>query len=158
MIVVMPNGSIDVNKFADDMMNDIIPYVESNYNVYTDKDHRALMGLSMGGLEVLTTGLNNYKSFGYLCVLSSGWFKNQQDVLNERGAYLKKIGADFNKTVKLLTFTQGGPEDIAYENCKNMLKLFDAAGIKYEFSEMPGGHSWLVWRNNLKDLAPRLFK
>ena len=79
-------------------------------------------------------------------------------MLNERGAYLKKIGADFNKTVKLLTFTQGGPEDIAYENCKNMLKLFDAAGIKYEFSEMPGGHSWLVWRNNLKDLAPRLFK
>lgn len=38
------------------------------------------------------------------------------------------------------------------------LKLFDAAGITYEYSEMPGGHTWMVWRQNLPDLAPRLFK
>jgi enterochelin esterase family protein len=39
-----------------------------------------------------------------------------------------------------------------------MLKVFDKNNIKYEFSEMPGGHSWSVWRSDLKNFAPRLFK
>ena len=65
MIVVMPNGSIatenlmdEVPLFAKDLMNDIIPYIEANYRVLTDKDHRALAGLSMGGMETLEAGLN----------------------------------------------------------------------------------------------------
>ena len=72
--------------------------------------------------------------------------------------HLKQDAAKINANVKQLVFTQGGPEDIAYNNCKETLKLFDEAGIKYEFSEMPGGHSWHVWRHNLRDLAPRIFK
>ena len=72
--------------------------------------------------------------------------------------HLKEIATTLNKTAKLLLFTQGGPEDIAYNNGKEMLKVFDKCGIKYEFSEMPGGHSWHVWRHDLHNLAPRLFK
>ena len=165
MIVVMPNGTIhtsslegEVPLFAQDLMNDIIPYIESNYRVLADKDHRALAGLSMGGLETLEAGLNNFREFGYLWVLSSGWFADNKAYYRERGAYLKKIANELNKTVKILAFTQGGPEDIAYKNCHEMLKLFDAAGIRYEYSEMPGGHSWYVWRHDLYNLAPRLFK
>ena len=59
---------------------------------------------------------------------------------------------------KTSLFTQGGEEDIAYANGKEMLKVFDKCGIKYEYSEMPGGHSWHVWRHDLHNLAPRLFK
>lgn len=165
MIVVMPNGTIEtaslmdeVPLFAKDLMNDIIPYVEDNYRVLTDKDSRALAGLSMGGFETLEAGLNNYQQFGYLFVLSSGWFTDDTKTYTERGAYLKKIATDFNNTVRLLVFTQGGPEDIAYKNGQATLKLFDEAGIKYEYSEMPGGHSWYVWRNDLYNLAQRLFK
>lgn len=76
----------------------------------------------------------------------------------EKGAYLKKIAADFNQTVRSLNFTQGGPEDIAYKNCKAMLKLFDEAGIKYQYSEASGGHTWYTWRNDLYNLAQQLFK
>ncbi len=54
--------------------------------------------------------------------------------------------------------SQGGPEDIAYKNCKEMIKLFDAANVKYQYSEAPGGHTWHTWRNNLYDLAQKVFK
>src|SRR3712207_8845201 len=63
---------------------------------------------------------------------------------------LYKIAKGFNKTVRQLVFTQGGPEDIAYQNGKAMLGLFDKAGIRYEYSEAPGGHTWYTWRNNLR--------
>lgn len=165
MVVVMPNGSIKsetlgggVPLFTKDLMNDIIPFIEDNYRVLTDKDNRALAGLSMGGLETLETAMDHYKDFGYLWVLSSGWFANDKENYAKKGAHLKKIAADFNKQVRRLYFTQGGPEDIAYNNCKEMLKLFDAAGIKYEYSEMPGGHTWYVWRHDLYNMAQQLFK
>lgn len=165
MIVVMPNGTIPTNNIIDevplftkDLMNDIIPFIEQNYRVLTDKNHRALAGLSMGGMETLDAGLTYYQQFGYLYVLSSGWFANDTKMYAEKGAYLKKIGSDFNKTVKLLSFTQGGPEDIAYNNCKAMLKLFDAAKIKYIYRESPGGHTWYTWRNDLYSLAQSVFK
>jgi enterochelin esterase family protein len=71
---------------------------------------------------------------------------------------LSEIADILNNTVKYLVFTQGGPEDIAYNNGKEMLRVFDKNKIKYDFSEMPGGHTWYVWRYDLKNFAPRLFK
>ncbi len=165
MIVVMPNGTIqtetlegEVPVFAEDLMNNIIPYIENNYRVLADKDHRALAGLSMGGLETLEVGLRHYPMFGYLWVLSSGWFADNAKMYEEKGAYLRQIATDFNNTVHTLYFTQGGPEDIAYNNCKAMLRLFDEAGIKYQYSEAPGGHTWKTWRRDLYDLAQLVFR
>jgi len=158
MIVVMPDGGMDVNMFVNDFVNDIIPYIESNYNVYTDAGHRALAGLSMGGLEVLESFMAHPDMFGYINVMSSGWFVNNKEMYENGDKRLAEIAPTLNETVKYLIFTQGGPEDIAYANGKQMLKVFDKNGIKYDFSEMPGGHSWLVWRNDLKNFAPNLFK
>ncbi|MBD0778720.1 endo-1,4-beta-xylanase Z [Maribacter sp. ANRC-HE7] len=173
MIVVMPNGNFKTEKildrvplFKDDMMTGVIPFIESNYNVYTDSAHRAIMGLSLGGLQTLEIVMTNYDDFDYINILSSGWWisdtwARERGVIDDkvkRAAHLKQIAADFNTTVKLLYFTQGGPEDLAYENGMETLKLFDAAGIKYKYSEAPGGHTWMVWRQNLRNLAPLLFK
>lgn len=173
MIVVMPNGTIESNKlldrvpiFKDDLITGIIPFIESNYNVYTDATHRAIMGLSMGGLETLETITSHYDDFAYIGVLSSGWWigdtwakkRGMTDNKEKRAAHLKKIATDFNRSVKLFYFTQGGPEDIAYDNGMETLKLFDAAGIKYKNSEAPGSHTWMVWRKNLWEMSPLLFK
>lgn len=167
MIVVMPNGSIDVPGkgiagevpvFAEDMISSIIPFIEANYRVKTDKDSRAIAGLSMGGMETLETALYNPKMFSYVWVLSSSFAPGDKEKYELERRHLKEIAPVLNNSFKVLAFTQGGPEDIAYNNCLETLKLFDEAGVNYEFSEMPGGHSWHVWRNNLKDLAPRLFK
>lgn len=165
MIVVMPNGSIpakdlegEVPLFEEDLVRSIIPFIENNYRVLADKDHRAMAGLSMGGMETLETILKDYDKFGYFWVLSSGWFANNKAAYANYQQQLYKIAKGFNKTVRQLVFTQGGPEDIAYQNGKAMLGLFDKAGIRYEYSEAPGGHTWYTWRNNLYTLAQRLFK
>lgn len=175
MIVVMPNGKIEsgsdtylgrVPIFKEDLMTGIIPFIESNYNVYTDASHRAIMGLSFGGLETLETAMYHYEDFAYICTLSSGWWISDEwtkrgidmDNREVRAEHLKEIATGFNKSVKLMHFTQGGSEDLAYENGMETLKLFDAAGIKYTYSERPGGHTWKVWRQDLRDLAPLLFK
>ena len=158
MVVVMPNGSVDTDKFTDDMMKDLIPYVESHYNVYTDKDHRALAGLSMGGLETLNVSLLHYNSFSYVFPLSTGWFTTSKDLYDKWEPYLKEHAAAMNKSFKLYKFYMGGEEDIAYKNCVATREAFTKAGVKHEYSSMPGGHTWHVWRHNLHDFAPLLFK
>lgn len=165
MIVVMPNGTIETSDmmgevplFAKDMITDIIPFVESNYRVLTDRKNRAIAGLSMGGMETMEVALNNIDLFSYVWVLSSSFSPGNKQVYEYEREHLKQIADKVNKTFKLLVFTQGGPTDIAYNNCKQTLELFDAAKIKYEYNEVPGGHSWTAWRQNLYDMAPRLFK
>ena len=167
MVVVMPNGSIDmpdgnlaseVPVFAQDMITSIIPFVEDNYRVYTDQDNRAMAGLSMGGMETLEVTLNNPEMFSHVWVLSASFSPGDKDVYEYERVRLKKEAERYNRNFKQLVFTQGGPSDIAYNNCKETLKLFDEAGVKYEYHEVPGGHSWTAWRQNLYDLAQRLFR
>lgn len=158
MIVVFPDGGMDTDKFVDELAKDIKPYIEKNYKVKTGAKNTALAGLSMGGLETLNLFQAHPTMFGYINVMSSGWFANNDEMNAKGAARLKVIASDLNKTAKILRFTMGGPEDIAYANCKNMLTYFDAAGIKYTYSEMPGGHSWHVWRYDLYNFAPMLFK
>lgn len=157
MVVVMPDGNVDVAKFTDDVINDIIPYVESNYNVYTDPGHRAIAGLSMGGLETLEISLRHFEHFAYVCPMSTGWFLNSE-FYPEFEPILKANAKAMNKTFKLYKFYMGGKDDIAYENCIGTRQMFDKYGIKHEYSSMEGGHSWYVWRHNLYDFAPLLFK
>jgi enterochelin esterase-like enzyme len=155
MIVVMPNGSVPDEVFTKDLLNDIIPYVESNYRVKTGKSNRALAGLSMGGLETLNTGIPNSHMFEYLGVFSSGWYA--QD-LPEKEKIVQKYANELNANIKLFWISQGGKEDIAWNNCQSMLKVFDKYGIKYQYSEMPGGHTVYVWRYDLLHFAPLLFR
>ena len=173
MIAVMPNANFKAEKildrvpiFREELMTGIIPFIESNYHVHTDAAHRAIMGLSLGGLQTLETAMYHYDKFEYICSLSSGWWisdswKQKRGVVDDkpkRAAHLKKIATEFNAKVRLLWFTQGGPEDLAYDNGKETEKLFKSAGIKFRSSERSGGHTWMVWRKDLRELAPRLFK
>ena len=165
MVVVMPNGSIEAQNLMDevplfkqDLVTSIIPYIEDNYRVYTDKAHRAMAGLSMGGMETMETILNDNDKFDYFWVLSAGWFPAQAEQFEGYRQRVNKAADGIKKNVRQLVFTQGDPEDIAYQNGLATLKLFDAAGIKYEFYTAPGGHTWYTWRNNLHQLAQRLFK
>lgn len=166
MIVVMPDGNIPMNAFSegalnvfeDELLLNIIPFVEKNYRVNTDKEYRALAGLSMGGLQTLHTGIKNTDLFTYLGVFSSGWWANQPELSNPQYEFMQQNATLINKNLKQFWISQGGKEDIAWENCKIMLSKFDSMNIKYTYSEYPGGHSWPVWRNNLYNFAQLLFK
>ncbi len=165
MLVVMPNGTIhttslegEVPLFVEDLMSSIIPFVEENYKVKTGPANRAMAGLSMGGMETMETILEHHEAFDYYWILSAGWFPDQKEAFANYGKRLNAVAKGLKSHVKQLVFTQGGPEDIAYNNCKATLTLFDDAGLKYEFYEGPGGHTWFTWRRDLHQLAQRLFK
>jgi enterochelin esterase-like enzyme len=165
MLVVMLDGNTGTPGFGEQFLRtfeaelklSVIPFVEKHYRAETDAGHRALAGLSMGGLQTLYAGLYNTKLFSYLGVFSSGWLPNQQSIADRQYEYLKNNAADINKATRLWV-AMGGEADIAYSNCQVMLRKFDEIGIQYTYHEYPGGHTWPVWRNNLHAFAPLLFR
>jgi enterochelin esterase family protein len=78
--------------------------------------------------------------------------------MEQKESMVKQYANEVNKNVKLFLLTQGGQEDIAWKNCQNMMKIFDKYGLKYKYSEKPGGHIWFTWRDNLYEIAPMLFR
>jgi enterochelin esterase-like enzyme len=169
MLVVMMDGNLSsgglagfgeqsLKKFEDELKNAVIPFVEKSYRTETDANNRALAGLSLGGLQTLYAGLRNTNMFSYLGVFSSGWFANQPALSDPQYAFMKENATSINNSLKSFWIAMGGKEDIAYNNCKIMLAKFDEMGVKYTYSEYPGGHTWPVWRNNLYNFAQILFK
>jgi len=167
MIVVMADGNIPRASFGEDVLKLIeaelkqcvIPFVETTYRVKTEKEFRALAGLSMGGLQTLYTGINNTNTFSYLGVFSSGWIVPRQNELAAKQYDFMKTNSDLiNSNLKEFWISMGGKEDIAWQNCQTMIAKFDDMKIRYTYSEYPGGHSWPVWRNNLYNFAQLLFK
>jgi enterochelin esterase-like enzyme len=169
MLVVMIDGNVSsgglagfgeqsLKKFEDELKNVVIPFIEKNYRTETNGNNRALAGLSLGGLQTLYAGIRNTNMFSYLGVFSSGWFANQPALSDPQYVFMKENVTSINNNLKSFWIAMGGKEDIAYNNCKVMLARFDEMGVKYTYSEYPGGHTWPVWRNNLYNFAQVLFK
>ncbi|MFL9843572.1 alpha/beta hydrolase-fold protein [Flavobacterium rhizosphaerae] len=168
MIIVMADGNFSTGirgfneralmAFENEIKQAVIPFIESNYRVATGSENRALAGLSMGGIQTLYAGIKNTDMFDYLGVFSSGWWANQPEMYSAQYDFMRQNADMINNNLKSLWISMGGKEDIAYENCKIMLGKFDEMGIKYTYSEYPGGHTWPVWRNNLYNFAQIVFK
>lgn len=169
MLVVMVDGNVGsggmagfgeaaLKRFEDELKKVVIPFVEKNYRAQTGANSRALAGLSMGGLQTLYAGVRNTDLFSYLGVFSSGWFANSTTLSDPEYAFMRSNKATINNNLKSFWIAMGGQEDIAYNNCKVMMAKFDEIGIKYQYSEYPGGHTWPVWRNNIYNFAQLLFK
>ncbi len=166
MIVIMVDGNLPLNGFGEESLRvfekelkqSIIPFVKKNYRVKAEAQYRALAGLSMGGIQTLYAGIRNTDMFSYLGVFSSGWFANQKDLTDPQYEYWKNNADKINSNLKKFWISQGGKEDIAWQNCQLMRSKLDELKIKYVYSEYPGGHSWPVWRNNIFNFAQVLFK
>ncbi|MDQ1085567.1 alpha/beta hydrolase-fold protein [Siphonobacter sp. SORGH_AS_1065] len=170
MLVVMLDGNVSMGgglagfnenvlkAFESELKQAVIPLIESNYRVKKEPGNRALAGLSMGGLQTLYAGVKNTDLFSYLGVFSSGWFANNPTLSDPQYAFMKTNASTINTNLKQLWISMGGPEDIAFQNCKTMRQKFDELGIKYQYSEYPGGHTWPVWRHDLYSFVPLLFK
>ena len=167
MLVVMMDGNVNpgtpfneqaLRIFENELKQAVIPFVEKNYRAISGTEGRALAGLSLGGLQTLYAGLKNTQLFSHLGVFSSGWFANQPALANPQYEFMKNNASTINNNLKSLWVAMGGKADIAYNNCKTMLAKFDELGIKYQYTEYPGGHTWPVWRNNLYHFAQLLFK
>jgi enterochelin esterase-like enzyme len=166
MIVVMVDGNMPSRGFGEEALNlfekelkdCVIPFVEKSFRVKNEAGSRALAGLSMGGLQTLHAGIKNTQLFAYLGVFSSGWWANQPALSTPQYTFMKENASMINSNLKLFWISQGGKEDIAWQNCQIMRSKFDEMKINYKYSEYPGGHTWPVWRNNLYNFAQLLFK
>ncbi|MDL2212941.1 acetyl xylan esterase [Bacteroides sp. OttesenSCG-928-E20] len=171
MIVVMESGDVEVGfrprpgkdvnaerelygaSFATLMTNDLIPMIDSTFRTYTDREHRAMAGLSWGGKQTFDITLTNLDKFSYIGGFSGAIFGlNVKDAFNGVFADAEK----FNKQVHYLFLGCGTEENMGTERLVKALRDMD---IRVAFYESQGtAHEWLTWRRCLNEFIPNLFK
>jgi enterochelin esterase family protein len=184
MIIVMPAGHTrafgfggggggggprpTTDEFVQDFLNDVMPFVEKNYRVYTDSTHRAIAGLSMGGGQTLNIAIPHLDEFSYVGVYSSGifgingrgpgantnappgpsWEEQHKAVLDD---------AKLKEGLKLFWFSTG-KDDFLIATTRATVEMFKKHGFEPVFHETTGAHTWINWRNYLDEFAPQLFR
>ena len=163
MIVVMPfayaypwHAGIAGDKqradFEKDLLTDLIPFVQSSYRASSDREHRALAGLSMGGGLTLAIGPRHLDTFSRLAVFSSGGGQNPEKTFADVGANARNV----NGQLKLF-WIGVGTEDGVLASAKRTSDFLNTAGIKHTYKTVPGAHTWIVWRKFLNEVAPQVF-
>jgi enterochelin esterase family protein len=162
MIVVMPTGyaygwnsGVAADKqqadFEKDLIEDLIPFVQANYRVSNDRRHRALAGLSRGGGQTLTIGLRRLDLFSRLGVFSAG-SNNPQEAFKDVAANARKVNDQLD-----LFWIGCGTDDVAMQGAKRLTGFLTASGIEHTFKATAGEHTWIVWRQYLRELAQQLW-
>jgi enterochelin esterase-like enzyme len=179
MVIVMPAGHTSQSfggrgrglgapdEFVQEFSADIMPYAESHYRVFTDRAHRAIAGLSMGGAQTLNIAIPHLDKFTYFGVFSSGVFGIVGG--GRAGAPAPPPGpsweeqnkaaldnAALKKGLKLVWFSTGS-EDGLIATSKATVEMLKKHGFTVVFKESAGGHTWINWRDYLNEFAPQLF-
>lgn len=172
MVVVMPaghtrrgpggRGSGGADEFAQDFTQDIMPYVEANYRVKSGRENRAIAGLSMGGAQTLNIAMLKPESFAYIGVLSSGVFGRGGPNADADKTFEEEHKTALENTsakdgIKLFWFATGR-DDFLVERSRATVELLKKHGFDVEYKETEGGHTWIKWRDYLRELAPQLFQ
>jgi enterochelin esterase family protein len=149
--------------FEDDVTQALIPYVDSTFRTLADRDHRAMAGLSMGGMQTFQVTLNHLDLFSYIGGFSgaAGPLMLGDQKLDVKAAYNGAFAdpAAFARRVRLLWLGVGTEEP---ERMRTGIRTLHAslteAGIAHVYYESPGtDHEWQTWRRDLLDFVPRLF-
>jgi enterochelin esterase-like enzyme len=168
MIVVMESGDVKAPfrggdnrqgfseygaSFYKVMINDLISTIDSRFRTLTDRDHRAMAGLSWGGHQTFDLVLNNMDKFAWMGAFSGAIFG-----LDVKTAYngIFTRPEEFNKKIHYLYLSCGSEENFGTEA---LVKNLREAGIKTDFYVSPGTHhEWLTWRRCFRQFVPHLFK
>ena len=129
----------------------MVPEVEKAYSVSKSRNDRAIAGLSMGGTELLYTGLNPIDRFAWIGAFSSG------GLLTDHSANFPKLDSKGGARLRLL-WIACGKEDRLIESNRKLLEFLKSRDIRYTWTETPGAHTWMVWRRYLAEFAPLLFQ
>jgi enterochelin esterase-like enzyme len=165
MIVVMPNGRAQRDDravgnvmasapafavFEKDLLNDVIPAIESKYSVQADRDHRALAGLSMGGGQSLNFGLGHLDTFAYV-----GGFSSAPNT--KPAAQLIPDPDAAKKSLKLL-YLSCGNKDGLINISQGVHAYLKDKGIEHIWHVDSNAHDPVHWRNALYNFAQRIFR
>ncbi len=151
-------GAMAAGVFEKSLVKDVIPYIESNYRVIADADHRAITGFSMGGFHTQNVTNANPTMFKYIGVMSMGlWSAARNDPNFDKPAYIAQLKA--LQAAKPKVYWIGmGTDDFLYKSCVELRKVYDEVGFKYTYRENIGNHDWNSWRMYLTEFAPLCFK
>jgi len=158
--------------FEDVVLHDLIPAIDASYRTIPDREHRAMAGLSMGGMETLFIAFHHQTTFAYIASLSGPILQNPNSSqslaaafgapFDVRSAYGGAFAdaSRFNQHVRLLWMGVGTAEPPEIRNgIVAAVKALRAHGVHLVYYESPGtAHEWQTWRRDLNDLAPRLFR
>jgi len=165
MVVVMTDGHAafsqpstnadararNAKAFERDLLEDVMPLAEKSYRLRNDREHRAIIGLSMGGGQSLGVGLTHLDLFAWVGGMSSA--TPSEETLSPVLADSKAT----NKKLKLLWIAIG-KDDFLLDRNKQLDQLLTDKGIQHTFKVTEGNHSWPVWRRYLADFAPLVFR
>ena len=157
MIIVMPYGNVrpaPMPDFTKDVINDIIPFIESNYPVLTDSKNRAVAGFSVGGGQTLNIGLTNTDKFAYICSYAP---YTATEEFQKNFTNWTPDADKMNKQLKLFTISVG-TEDFLYEAVKKNLAMFDEKKIRVKPYIVSGGHTWMNCKQYLATTLQEIFK
>ncbi|GAB4116552.1 MAG: esterase family protein [Acidobacteriota bacterium] len=172
MVVVMPDGHtgpfrfgmpLPMEEFLQDFRNDLQPYVERTYRVLTDRQHRAIAGLSMGGAHTLSIAIPHLDEFAYIGVFSSGIFGLTGNPPAPPGPRFEEAhqavltNPSLKQGLKLFWFATGD-QDFLLQTSRATVELFKKYGFDVVYRETSGGHTWTNWRLYLNEFAPQLFQ
>ncbi len=164
-IVRVPQGAggfMNFDLFTRDLLEQIIPTVEQRYRVYADADHRAIGGLSMGGMQAIAIGLAHLDLFHYVLGYSGGFGAmgpnaSQGDPTAQSPWKELLASAADTKTKLHLLFLGRGRQEPMIGTGQQLVKAFKESGINAQWADHDGRHVWSVWRNHLNESVPMLF-
>lgn len=148
--VEMPAMGFGSDVFSNDLINDLMPYIESHYRTINDRESRAIGGFSRGGNQGLSNGLRNLDKFAYLCSYSS--FTNT-DI-----PHVYDNAAETNGLIRL--FWLGvGTDDFLFGNARDYTEFLDQKGIRCVkvYTDDKFGHTWMNAKYFLNRTLPLLF-
>jgi enterochelin esterase-like enzyme len=135
--------NFDITQFQTVLVDELIPYVDANFRTMADQSHRAMAGLSMGGMETRMITINKPEVFSYYALLSGGTYK-PEDIKDK-------------SKVKLIFLSCGSKEKP--DGVKNATVALKQAGFNaVSYISEGTAHEFQTWRRSLHELAPLLFK
>ena len=129
-----------MDRFRASLLDEVLPQVEDAYHVSSRREDRAIAGLSMGAEESLTIGLNNLDRFAWV-----GCFSWGGDNTNYPSAF-PHLDATANDQLRLL-WLSCGKDDGWVVPSRKIIEFLKSKGVHYTWTEVPGTHSWKVWRS-----------
>jgi enterochelin esterase family protein len=140
-----------MQNFQQALLSEVIPQVEREYHVIADKKSRAIAGLSMGGGESLFVGLHNTDRFAWIGAFSTGGLGDNFDQT------FANVSAKNTADLRLLWIACGRDDGLLELNHKIRAWL-TSKNIKHTDVDTSGAHTWLIWRRNLVEFVPQLFR
>jgi enterochelin esterase-like enzyme len=168
----LQNIHVAFTSFEDVVVHDLIPMIDASYRTVPDREHRAMAGLSMGGMQTLFITLQHLDMFAYIGSFSGPIIPSLNaanltinstpepfDAKTAYGGAFANASA-FNKRVKLLWLGVGTAEaDLFRNGIGGAVEALRKAGVRVEYFESSGtAHEWQTWRRDLNEFAPRLFE